>query len=82
MNVMITTVTGKNQITLPAKLARQLDIKPGTRLQWEVGEDGVLLLRPLPSRGELARRAAGMGRSWLKRGGSAVGELIEERSSD
>jgi len=82
MRVMITTVTGKNQITLPAKLARQLDIKPGTRLQWEVGEDGVLLLRPLPGRAEMARKIAGMGRSWLKRGKSAVQELIDERASD
>jgi AbrB family looped-hinge helix DNA binding protein len=29
---MITTVTGKNQITIPAELARESDIKPGTKL--------------------------------------------------
>ena len=39
---MITTVTGKNQITIPAELARELDISPGTKLDWTKGEAGVL----------------------------------------
>jgi AbrB family looped-hinge helix DNA binding protein len=47
---MITTVTGKNQVTIPAKLAHQLDIQPGTRLDWAIGPDGVLIVRPLPKR--------------------------------
>jgi AbrB family looped-hinge helix DNA binding protein len=79
---MITTVTGKNQITIPAKLASQLDIQPGTRLDWSLGQDGVLIVRPLPSRGELARRAAGMGRSWLPEGVDPVADLVEERLRD
>jgi AbrB family looped-hinge helix DNA binding protein len=79
---MITTVTGKNQITIPAKLANQLEIQPGTRLDWSLGENGVLLVRPLPSRGELARRAAGMGRPWLPEGVDPVADLIDERSRD
>lgn len=82
MVAMITTVTGKNQITIPARLANQLNIQPGTRLDWSLGEDGVLLARPLPSRGELARRAAGMGRSWLPEGVDPVAELIQERVND
>ncbi|MFZ2357977.1 MAG: AbrB/MazE/SpoVT family DNA-binding domain-containing protein [Anaerolineae bacterium] len=79
---MITTVTGKNQITIPAKLASQLEIQPGTRLDWSLGQNGVLIVRPLPSRGELARQAAGMGRSWLPEGVDPVADLIEERSRD
>ncbi len=79
---MITTVTGKNQITIPAKLASHLHIQPGTRLDWTLGDDGVLIARPLPSRGELARRAAGMGRSWLPAGVDPVADLIEERVRD
>lgn len=79
---MITTVTGKNQITIPAKLANQLEIQPGTRLDWSLGQDGVLIVRPLPSRGELARQAAGMGRSWLPEGVDPVADLVEERSRD
>lgn len=79
---MITTVTGKNQITIPAKLVSRLAIGPGTRLDWSLGEDGVLIVRLLPSRGELARRAAGMGRGWLPEGVDPVADLIEERRRD
>ena len=78
MNVMITTVTGKNQVTIPAKLARQLDIQPGVRIDWSIGEGGVLIARLLPPRGELARQVAGMGRSWLE-GQDPIADLIEER---
>jgi AbrB family looped-hinge helix DNA binding protein len=76
---MITTVTGKNQITIPAKLVSQLNIQPGTRIDWTIGEDGVLMARLLPSRSQLARQAAGMGRSWLTEGADPVAELINER---
>jgi AbrB family looped-hinge helix DNA binding protein len=76
---MITTVTGKNQITIPAKLANQLNIQPGTRIDWAIGEGGVLIARLLPSRSELARKAAGMGRKWLAKGTDPVAELIQER---
>ena len=77
---MITTVTGKNQITIPAKLARQLDIQPGQRIDWSIGENGVLTARLLPSRGELARQAAGMGRQWLEAGEDPIGDLVDERA--
>jgi AbrB family looped-hinge helix DNA binding protein len=79
---MITTVTGKNQITIPAKLAVQLDIQPGTRVEWSISEDGLLVARPLPRRGELARRIAGMGRSWLPEKADPIADLIRERAKD
>ncbi|MFN8494355.1 MAG: AbrB/MazE/SpoVT family DNA-binding domain-containing protein [Caldilineaceae bacterium] len=77
---MITTVTGKNQITIPAKLASQLDIQSGTQIDWSISGDGVLLARLLPRRGQLARKAAGMGRAWLKQGADPVAALIQERA--
>jgi AbrB family looped-hinge helix DNA binding protein len=77
---MITTVTGKNQITIPAKLARKLNIEPGQRIDWQIGEDGILIAKLLPSRGQLARQAAGMGREWLSEGEDPVADLITERS--
>jgi AbrB family looped-hinge helix DNA binding protein len=40
---MITTVTGKNQITIPAKLANQLGIQPGTRIEWSIGEGNLVV---------------------------------------
>jgi AbrB family looped-hinge helix DNA binding protein len=79
---MITTVTGKNQITIPAKLAGELDIRPGTRLDWSLGEDGVLIAKPLPRRGELARQIAGMGRAWLTEGADPIADLIDERARE
>jgi AbrB family looped-hinge helix DNA binding protein len=77
---MITTVTGKNQITIPAALARRLGIQPGQPIAWSVGEEGVLIARLLPRRGDLARQAAGMGRAWLEEGVDPVSELIDERA--
>lgn len=76
---MITTVTGKNQITIPAKLARQLNIQPGQRIDWSIEEDGVLTARLLPSRSELAHEVAGMGRKWLEPGVDPIADLIDER---
>ena len=79
---MITTVTGKNQITIPARLASQLDIQPGTRIDWSIDEMGVLIARPLPRRSELARRVAGMGRPWLTQGANPIADLIHERAAE
>ena len=76
---MITTVTGKNQITIPAALARKLNIEPGQRIDWHINEEGVLIARLLPKRGELARLVAGIGREWLDEGIDPVADLIEDR---
>ena len=77
---MITTVTGKNQVTIPAKLATMAGIEPGTRIQWTFGEDGKLIGELLPSRSELARKTAGMGRAWLTQNEDPIAQLIEERA--
>lgn len=79
---MITTVTGKNQITIPAKIARSLDIQPGTRLDWSVDEQGALVAHILPQCSVLARRAAGMGKGWIDEQSNPVDELIAERVQD
>jgi AbrB family looped-hinge helix DNA binding protein len=77
---MITTVTGKNQITIPAKVATAAGIQAGTRIDWKLSEDGVLIGEVLPSRQALARKVAGMGRAWLTPGADPVAQLIEERA--
>lgn len=76
---MITTVTGKNQITIPAKLASAVGIQPGMRIEWTVGGEGILIAQVLPSRGELARKAEGMGRAWLTGNEDPIADLIAER---
>ena len=40
------TVTGKNQITIPAVVVRELQIEPGMRLEFELGEDRSVIVRP------------------------------------
>jgi AbrB family looped-hinge helix DNA binding protein len=79
---MITTVTGKNQVTIPAELARELDITPGTRLDWAKGDAGILVVRIVPSRAELARRLAGRGRKYLRKGIDPIRALVEDRSRE
>ena len=60
---MTTTITGKNQVTLPAELVRELGWGPGTRLDWRKLNDGSLVASALPSRGEIARRVMGLARA-------------------
>lgn len=76
---MITTITGKNQVTLPADLVRVLQWGPGTQLEWSITPDGALLARRKPTRAELARQLLGRGRKFLKPGEDPIQELIEER---
>ena len=79
---MITTVTGKNQITIPAQIARRLEIKQGTRFEWSVSDNEVLTVRVLPPRGVAARAVAGMGQEWLDEDSDPVRDLIVERVQD
>ena len=79
---MITTVTQKNMITIPAEVGRYFGIKPGYRLDWQVvaGRDEILV-RVIPDRAELARRLLGKGRHFSP-DRNAVQELVEERAAD
>lgn len=77
---MITTVTGKNQITIPAKLARALGIKPGSRLNWQQSDEkDILYIRILPDRRTMAMSLMGVGRKYLKEGEDPVTELVKAR---
>ncbi len=47
---MTTKVTGKNQVTIPATIAREYDIHPGTELAWSKGADeNTIMIRVMPS---------------------------------
>ncbi len=82
MTSMITTVTRKNMITIPAEVGRRFGIKPGYRLDWQPveGKDEILV-RIIPDRGELARRLLGAGRR-LSPERDAVAELVAERAAE
>ncbi|MCA9970510.1 MAG: AbrB/MazE/SpoVT family DNA-binding domain-containing protein [Anaerolineales bacterium] len=79
---MITTVTQKNMVTIPAEVGRRLGIKPGYRLDWQPveGKDEILV-RVIPDRKALSRRLLGAGRD-IAPERDAVAELIAERASE
>ena len=79
---MITTVTQKNMITIPAELSRQLGIEPGYRFDWQAGP-GVdeVRARIIPTRATLARRLLGAGRRHAPER-DAVAELIAQRQTE
>lgn len=78
---MITTITQKNMVTVPAKIAHQYGIKPGYRLEWIAVDGEQILVRVIPDRRELSRRMLGKGRT-LAPERDAVAELIEERTRE
>ena len=79
---MITTVTKKNMVTIPAKVSRKYGIKPGWKLDWQPLENGEeILVRPIPDRAELARRLLGSG-SKFGAGRDSVAELVAEREQE
>ena len=79
---MMTTVTQKNMITIPAEVGRRFGIKPGYRLDWQPveGKDEILV-RVIPDRSELARRLLGAGRRFSPER-DAVAELVDERARE
>jgi AbrB family looped-hinge helix DNA binding protein len=79
---MITTITRKNMVTIPAEIGRRLGIKPGYRLDWQPVEGKEeILVRVIPDRSELARRLLGAGRKFAPER-DAVAELIQERAAE
>lgn len=77
--IMITTITGKNQVTLPAEIVKALELAPGTQLEWVIGPDRTLIATPLPTRARLAADLMGAGRKYLRSGSDPVRDLIAER---
>ena len=80
---MQTTVTGKNQVTIPSEVARKAGIRRGTKLNWSVSKDGkTVRLSVAPTRGELGRRMMGLAREYLKPEDNPIADLITERVRD
>lgn len=74
-----TTITGKNQVTIPAEIVKALGLVPGTRLDWEIGPDHTLIIRPRPTRAQLVAELVGSGRKYLRPGDDPIRDLIAER---
>lgn len=79
---MITTITQKNMVTIPAEVVRQFGIKPGWKLDWQPVEGKEeIVVRLIPDRGELARRLLGAGKQFSPQRDS-VAELLAEREAE
>jgi bifunctional DNA-binding transcriptional regulator/antitoxin component of YhaV-PrlF toxin-antitoxin module len=76
---MTTTVTGKNQITLPIELVKELGLRPGVQIEWSKASDGSIIGRRKLTRAELASRLAGRGRRYLRPGSDPVRDLVLDR---
>ena len=79
---MITTITGKNQVTLPAKIVRTLELTPGTQLDWTIGPNRTLIATPRHTRAQLVDAFIGAGRRYLQPGSDPIADLIAEREED
>jgi bifunctional DNA-binding transcriptional regulator/antitoxin component of YhaV-PrlF toxin-antitoxin module len=80
---MQSTVTGKNQVTIPAELARRHGITVGSRIEWSpTKEPDLLMVRVLPDRRELSRRLQGSLRSEVKDPAACIQALIDGRAED
>jgi hypothetical protein len=51
-------------------------------MEWAKTDEGTILVKPLPSRGKLARELTGAGKRCLKPGADPIGDLIRERELD
>lgn len=80
---MITTVTGKNQITIPSRIAAQAGIRPGSKVDWEITKQGnEIRCTVLPDPASIATRLRGAGKPYLKDGENPITLLIEERTAE
>ncbi len=79
---MTTTMSADNTVKIPDALARLLDLKPGTALDWRVSGPGTLLVHKHSPRGERAEKLLGIGRPFLNPGEYTVAELVQQRMQD
>jgi len=81
---MITTLTGKNQITIPAAFAARYQMQRGTRIEWIAGAVAdEFQCRVVPDPATLARELYGAGRKYLPSATpDPIAELIAERAQD
>jgi AbrB family looped-hinge helix DNA binding protein len=73
------TVTGKNQITIPAVVVRALQIEPGMQLEFELGEERAVIVRPTLSRAERVKQLEEKWQPLFPSGSDPIGNLIRER---
>ena len=79
---IITTVTTKNMVSVPAELARMFGIKPGYTFDWRPSDQpDEIKVTVVPDRAVLSKRLQGAGAKFSP-GRFAVSDLIRERQKD
>jgi bifunctional DNA-binding transcriptional regulator/antitoxin component of YhaV-PrlF toxin-antitoxin module len=80
---MTTTLTGKNQITVPAGITRKLGLRTGAQFDWAVSDQpNKIIVTVRPTRRQLLERVRAIGRKYNKRGRNPIADLIREREED
>ena len=78
---MTTTLTGKNQVTVPVEITRELGLEAGARFDWSRGETpGTIVIHVQPSIRQMLDRAQELGRKMKNR--NLIEELIAERAEE
>lgn len=82
---MTTTLTGKNQITVPAEITQKLGLTAGAQFDWAMGDQpNKLTITIKPTRKQLLERVRELGRKAKARRprGDAVAEFVKWRTAD
>jgi AbrB family looped-hinge helix DNA binding protein len=80
---MTTTLTGKNQVTVPAEIAQKLGLQAGAQFDWAVGDQpNRIVITIKPTRKQLLERVRKIGRAFKKEGQDPIGDLVREREED
>ena len=80
---MTTTLTGKNQITVPAEITQKLGLKTGAQFDWAVGDQpDKIIITIKPTRKQLLERVRAIGRKFKKPGQDPIADLVRERQED
>lgn len=80
---MQSSVSGKNQISIPPTIARRHGIRPGCRLEWrETDDPEVLQVRVIPDPETLAEQLLGAGKRYLTSGEDPIAELERQRADE
>ena len=73
------TITGKNQLTIPAAIVRELQLEPGMQVVWEIEADRTIVVRPVLTRAERVRQLEGKWAHLFPPGSDPISDLIRER---
>ena len=71
------TITDNYQITIPAAIVRELQLESGMQMEWEIGHDRCVIIRPVESRYEKANRLDD--KVQPEPGDNPIGDLIGKR---